>query len=199
MLAVITLSLLSLTSAPSVSAARVPNGGIQPQIVKDALGTTHLLYYSGDARNGDLFYIKSKDDGTSWSKPVRVNHEPGNAIAMGTIRGGQLAVADGRVHVVWNGSKGKPATGMHAEMAKRHGAQANEMPLLYTRSKPDGSFEAERNLLGRTKSLDGGASIAADGKGVYVVWHAFEGGATSEGDSPSLDHTLDQFRCYIRA
>ena len=179
-LAVLLLSPGSASS--SVDLRRVPNGGIQPQIVKDSVGTTHLLYYSGDARNGDLFYVKSKDDGTSWSKPIRVNHEPGNAIAMGTIRGGQLAVADGRVHVVWNGSKGKPATGMHAEMARRHGAEANEMPLLYTRSNPDGSFETERNLHGRTKSLDGGASIAADRKGVYVVWHASVGTATSEGD-----------------
>jgi hypothetical protein len=46
--------------------------------------------------------------------------------------------------------------------------------MLYARLKPDGSgFEPQRNLLGRTTTLDGGGAVAADRKGnVYVAWHA---------------------------
>ena len=39
---------------------RVPNGGIQPQAALDDKGTLHLVYYTGDARHGDLFYARSK-------------------------------------------------------------------------------------------------------------------------------------------
>ncbi len=182
MLTALLLSLLAFSPDPVVTVERVPDGGIQPQVIQDDSGISHLLSYSGDARNGDLMYSRSSD-GKAWSKAVRVNREPGNAIAMGTIRGGQIAVANGRVHVVWNGSKGKPAEGAHAAMAQKHGTTANEMPLLYTRSKPDGTFEPEKNLLGNTRSLDGGASVAADPRGgVFVVWHAAMGAAASEGD-----------------
>ena len=46
--------------------------------------------------------------------------------------------------------------------------------MFYTRMRIDGSgFEKERNLMTWTTALDGGGSVAADGKGnVYVVWHA---------------------------
>ena len=70
---------------------RVPNGGIQPQVAVDDIGTLHLVYYTGDAHHGDLFYARSNDGGASFSSPVRVN-EGGSAIAAGTIRGAQLAL-----------------------------------------------------------------------------------------------------------
>ncbi|MFO1452701.1 MAG: hypothetical protein U1F61_31330 [Opitutaceae bacterium] len=92
-----------------------------------------------------------------------MNRHPGSAIAVGTIRGAQLAVGrNGRVHVVWNGSS-------QAEPKPVAGA-----PLLYSRLNDSGTaFEPERNLMGRTAMLDGGASVAADRSGnVYVVWHA---------------------------
>ena len=90
---------------PNVSLVRVPNGGIQPQVVTDRDGTLHLLYYSGDPAGGNLYYVRSSDAGRSWSRAVRVNAEDGTAVAKGTIRGGQLAIGkNGRVHVAWNGS-----------------------------------------------------------------------------------------------
>ena len=78
---------------------RVPNGGIQPQVAVDDRGTVHLVYYTGGAQHGDLFYVRSRDGGASFSSPVRVN-EGGSAIAAGTIRGAQLALGKaGRVRV----------------------------------------------------------------------------------------------------
>ena len=46
--------------------------------------------------------------------------------------------------------------------------------MLYTRLREDGlGFEPQRNLMTRTRHLDGGGSVAADDSGnVYVVFHA---------------------------
>ena len=116
-----------------VRTIRVPNGGIQPQALTDRTGVIHLLYYSGDPAHGDLFYVKSADEGMTWTKPVRVNSEAGTAIALGTIRGGQIALGrNGRVYVAWNGSSESEADGpLNPESGKR-GA-----PMLCTRLNDD--------------------------------------------------------------
>jgi len=167
----------------AVALARVPHGGIQPEAVVDARGVLHMLYFSGEPRGGDLFYVRSTDDGATFSTPVRVNSQAGSAIATGTIRGGQLAVGRaGRVHVVWNGSDGAAPRGLVNPASGQPSA-----PLLYTRSTPDGTaFEPQRNLARRSYGIDGGGSIAADETGgVYVAWHALAaGGANGE------DHRL---------
>lgn len=67
---------------------RVPHKGIQPQVAVDGKGVVHLVYFHGEARNGDLFYVRSQDRGATFSRPLRVNSHPGSAIAVGNIRGG---------------------------------------------------------------------------------------------------------------
>ena len=91
-----------LAAQPSVSLIRVPNGGIQPQVeVRD--GVVHLVYFTGEPGHGDLYYVRSRDYGRTFSAPMRVN-SPHSAIAVGAIRGAQLAIGrNGRVHVAWNG------------------------------------------------------------------------------------------------
>jgi hypothetical protein len=146
--------------AGQVKRLRVPNGGIQPQVVVDNEGVLHLIYYQGDPRHGDIFYVRSRDEGASFSRPLRVNSVPGSAIAMGNIRGAHLAVGKGgRVHVAWNGSG-------------RRGLADEGM--FYTRLNDQGTaFEPQRNVITSAKGLDGGGSVAADSSGsVYVVWHA---------------------------
>lgn len=148
---------------------RVPQNGWQPQACVDAQGRTHLAWLSGDARAANVHYASRPAGSTQWSPPVRVNHTPGSAIAIGTIRGPKLALGrEGRVHLCWNGS----------DQAQPRPAQGGA-PLLYTRSDRDGrTFEPERNLLGTTRHLDGGAAVAADPEGrVFLIWHA----APSEG------------------
>jgi len=147
-------------AAARVTLERVPNRGIQPQIVTDAASTPHLLYFAGDGKAGDLFYTR-RDKG-AWTKPLRVNNSEGSAIAIGTIRGGQMAIGmKGRVHVAWNGSKPLPNS-------PHKGA-----PMYYARLNDDSTaFEPERDVMRFTGDLDGGGSVAADTKGlVYVVWH----------------------------
>jgi len=158
----------------SVTLMRVINDGLQPQVVRDEKGVTHLLYYQGDPAHCDLFYTYSTNDGTTWYRLIRVNAIKGDAIAMGNVRGGQLAVGrNGMVHVVWIGSKwvyGQPTDG--------------GLSVMYARLNPDGkSFEPERNLQGHTFNIDGGDSVAADPNGnVYVVWHATADQSAEEKD-----------------
>ncbi len=154
---------------PDVEVLRTPDGGIQPQAVVDPTGTIHLVYFKGDPSHGDLFYVHREPKSGGFSKPVRVNSEPEAAVAMGTIRGAQLAVGRaGRVHVAWNGSRPDFKT---------------ESPMLTTRLNPaTGRFEPQRNLMTRTRSLDGGGTVAADSEGrVYVAWHA-RGNDAPEGE-----------------
>ena len=142
---------------------RTPAGGLQPQAVLDGSGTVHLVYLHGDPKAADVFYARRAPGHTDFSEPIRVNSQPGSAVAIGTVRGAQLALGrNNRVHVAWNGSQ--PATDPGAKGT----------PMLYTRLDDSGKvFEPQRNLMTCTRNLDGGGSVAADRAGnVYVVWHA---------------------------
>ncbi|HLU46506.1 MAG TPA: hypothetical protein VK116_00430, partial [Planctomycetota bacterium] len=101
----IRLGFASEAEVPDVKVIRVPDGGIQPEVVRDDEGVVHMIYFSGDAKAGDVFYTRSKDDGASFRPPLRVNSQAKSVIAIGTVRGAQLAVGrDGRVHVAWMGA-----------------------------------------------------------------------------------------------
>jgi hypothetical protein len=150
-----------LAGKPSnVEVIQTPNGGIQPQAISDEQGTIHLIYFQGDPANGDLYYTR-REAGKAFSLPIRVNSQRGSAIAVGTIRAGQIALGrNGLVHVAWNGSGRalpKPPLG--------------GSPMLYARTTGEGqSFEPQRNLMTSTKDLDGGGTVAADQQGnVYVA------------------------------
>lgn len=144
-----------------INLVRTPDNGLQPQAVMDERGTLHLIYLSGDPAASDVFYVR-RAPGKEFTTPARVNSQPGSAIAVGTIRGAQIALGkNGRVHVAWNGSSKTALAGSH------------EAPMLYARMNGTGTgFEAQRNLMQISHALDGGGSVAADKLGnVYVVWH----------------------------
>ena len=148
------------SSAP-VKLVRTPDGGLQPQALVDGKGTLHLVYLKGDPKACDVYYARRAAGETNFSAPLRVNSEPGSAIAVGTIRGAQFALGrNGRVHVAWNGSGNKKS---------ERGA-----PMLYARlNDAANAFEPQRDLMTSTMYLDGGGSVAADSAGnVYVIWHA---------------------------
>jgi hypothetical protein len=164
----------------AVSIRRVPNGGMQPQIAIEPNGAIHMIYFLGDPKGGNLFYAQSAADGEAFSRPLRVNSQEGSVIALGTIRGGQIALGrNGRVHVAWNGSSSAlPPGTMNPESGKRGS------PMLYTRLNDQGNaFEPQRNLMTRTFGLDGGGTIAADTAGnVYVAWHG-KGSGAAKGEA----------------
>lgn len=165
---------LTASSAPAttshVTLIRTPDNGIQPRAEVDGKGVVHLVYYKGEPGGGDVFYVRRKPGQLDFSTPVKVNSHPGSAMAMGTIRGAQMALGrNDRVHVAWNG----PAPEKGGYMAA---------PMLYTRLNDAGTaFEPERNVITFAKGLDGGGSVAADNQGnVFVVWHAPQPGSTNE-------------------
>jgi hypothetical protein len=136
----------------------------------NARGALHLVTYRGDPLGGDLWYARSDDGGASFTVPLRVNHDDGDAVAIGNVRGAQLALGRQQgervvVHVAWMGAAG----------AKQRGP-GNQAPMLYARrdsARADAAFEPERNVIGAHPGLDGGGTLAADGAGrVYVAWHA---------------------------
>lgn len=144
-----------------VTIIRTPDGGIQAQAAVDELGIVHLAYLYGDPAAADIGYVRKEPGAEVFSKPIRVNSEPGSAIAVGTVRGARLALGrNGQVHVAWNGSsKAAPKT------------PPNTFPMLYSRLTQNG-FAPQRNLMQSTAGLDGGGAVAADASGnVYVLWH----------------------------
>jgi hypothetical protein len=149
---------------PQVKLLRTPQGGIQPQTAMDSRGVLHMIYFTGDASAGDIEYVRRAPGAKAFSKPIRVNSQPGSALAVGTVRGPQMAVgANGQVDVVWFGSSKATPKGPD-----------DSTPLLFSHLEASGkAFAAQRNLVRYAKGLDGGLSVAADRKGdVYVVWHA---------------------------
>src|SRR5258708_1027516 len=164
--------------AKRIRLLRAPEGGLQPQMAIDERGLLHLVYYTGDAHQGDLFYVRSSNFGANFSPALRVNSQPGSAVAAGTIRGAQIALGkNGRLHVAWNGSmQAEPKGPLNPDSGKLG------MPMLYSRLN-DAAFERQRNLMHHSFGLDGGGSIAADHIGnIYVAWHGIgELDASSSG------------------
>jgi hypothetical protein len=158
----LSLSALAAAAGP-VSIERLPAGALQPQAVQGDDGAIHLVWLTGEPGTADIVYQRRAANNQPPAAPVRVNSQPGSAIAIGTVRGARIALGKaGRVHVVWNGSSSDP-------QRPSQGAA-----LFYSRLDNTGKkFDPQRNLLGKTAFLDGGASVAADGAGrVFVCWHA---------------------------
>jgi hypothetical protein len=159
-----------------------------------------MIYLKGNPEHGDIFYVQSKDWGSTFSAPARVNSQPGSAVALGTIRGARLALGkDNRVYVAWNGSATAFPKGPLDPDTPRD-SPYNGLPLLFTRLNDAGTgFEPQRNLMTRTFGLDGGGSVAADRSGnVYVAWHARSSGDL-EGEAGRhvwLAHSQDDGRSF---
>ncbi len=170
--AVITASAASLAvaagrSGPARSVVRilrVPEGGIQPQVRLGHDGILRMIYFTGDPQAGDIEYVTRAPGAKEFSKPVRVNSQPGSAVAIGTVRGPQMALGrDGRIEVIWFGSQKALPRG-----------PGGSTPVLFSRSNRAGTaFEPQRNLMQFATDVNGGLSVAADRNGnVYAVWHA---------------------------
>jgi hypothetical protein len=163
-------------AAPKVVTLRTPHGGNAPQAATGADGVVHVVYFKATAgSNGDLFYVRSRDGGATFSEPLRVNSQPGVAVS---ARHARLALGrGGRPHVAWNGNGVAQPRGP-LNPAQPADSPYNGTPLLYTRLNDAGTaFEPQRNLMRHTYALDGGATVAADTEGnVYAIWHAMAEG-----------------------
>jgi hypothetical protein len=191
-LAIATVSLSAFAPAAepaAVETLRISGNGVQPQVVVDTAKNVHVIYLAGDPNAADIFYIHSADGGLSFSKPVRVNSQPHSAMAIGTVRGAQLALGkNGRLHVAWMGSN----------LAEPK-APGKATPMLYARLADNGlSFDPQRNVIQSHPGLDGGGSIAADEHGnVYIAWHApLEKGAGEQSRQVWLTQSQDDGQTF---
>ena len=151
------LSAMIFAETPVV-AIKTPNGGNQPRALIDEKGNIHLIYFQGDQNSGNLFYMTRQVGKEEYSKPIQVNSVSGS-VCGGIIRSGQMSLGkDGRVHVVWNGSKNVKSNMEHT--------------CLNDAGK---EFEPEKGLMQASMALDGSGAVASDDKGnVYVTWHGYK-------------------------
>ena len=176
LLLLVTVSLSSVHSpakVASVTFEKTPHGGIQPQAIVDASGTVHLLYYKGQPREGDLFYVSRTKGQKDFTAPLKVNSIANSACCIGSIFRARMAVGkEGVVHVLWNGSFGF----VKKQWEKKGKERTPEefVFLFYTRLAADRkSFLPQRNLNNKTYDLDGNGAITVDRNGaVNVFWHA---------------------------
>jgi hypothetical protein len=142
---------------------RCPNEGLQPQVTVDEKGVVHLVYLEGDVQAGDLAYVRSEDEGETWSEPLRVNSTPGSVDGSLRVRGARLSLArNGILHVAWIGTRGSAPD-----------VKTVSRPLHYTRLAKNGkAFEAQRNLAVEHPGLDAAPVIFSGRKKVFVFWHA---------------------------
>jgi hypothetical protein len=163
---VFALLMAGTTAVASVRVETVPEDGLQPEVAVGPDGIVHLVYLRGDSGSADVRYTWRRA-GQPWAEAQTVNSRPGSAVAIGSIRGAQVAVGKaGRVHIIWNGAAAAETAGSS---------------LWYSRGSLASGFEAQRDLLEGMVALDGGASVASDAKGgVVVVWHANERGEEPE-------------------
>jgi len=133
---------------PKISLLRTPHDGIQPQTVLDRDDVLHMIYFKGDTSGGDIEYVSRKPNAKDFSEPIRVNSEAGSAVAIGTVRGPQIAVGrNGRVYVNWFGSQASS------------GDPSNSMPVFFSRLNDSHTgFEPQHNLMQYAKGGDGGSS-----------------------------------------
>ncbi|MFT5108202.1 MAG: hypothetical protein ACI8XO_004864, partial [Verrucomicrobiales bacterium] len=149
--------------APRIAA--LPAGGSVPDAEVDENGVIHVAYLAG----GDILYIRSTDEGETFTKPIRVNTEAGFASG-GRFRGPDLAIGkNGKVHVIWYNAG--------YQQKRPH----DEWGVMYSRlEKKAMRFEKSRNLNMRPSD---NFSLAADSTGrVAVIWMAGEVYATLSDD-----------------
>jgi len=179
--ALVLLLLVPLARATSVKLVRAPESGIQPQAAADEKGVAHLIYLKGDPKAAELFYTRATD-GEKFGPAIPVNGSGKGVMAIGNIRGAQIAVGKNqRVHVTWMGG-------------------GNVM--YYTRLNDEGTaFEPARNLVTWAGKLDGGGTVAADRKGnVYVAWNGAppDNKANELGRAIFATRSTDEGKTFLR-
>jgi hypothetical protein len=93
---------------PQVTLLRTPHEGIQPQTVLGRDGVLHMIYFQGRCRDGRYRIRAPRGRREGLLSTDSRNSEPESAVAIGAVRGPQIAVGrNGRVYVIWFGSRAR--------------------------------------------------------------------------------------------
>ncbi len=144
--------------------ARVPEGGIQPR-VEAVEGATLVLYFKGDATQGDLYLTRSRDEARTFGPSLRLNAAP--VLTQEAGHSGALdAGPDGRAHVVWV-------------------AGGETRTLQYAREQAEGELGPVQDL-GAPARLTLSPAVAVDAEGTVRVFFVAEDTHAVEGETPGL-------------
>jgi hypothetical protein len=141
----------SINSRGLVNLIAAPAGSLVPDVVMDNNGILHMVY----AANQNAYYIRSTDNGATYTAPVQVNSSGTVEYNMGE-RGPKLSVgSDGVIHVAW----------------MDHWSVGVNVYARYSRSTDGGSTFENLKTVSATFGVDG-VTVAADGNDhVFVFWH----------------------------
>jgi hypothetical protein len=158
---------LNCFAAERVRVVSPPEQGEVPDAEIDRDGTIHIAYVVGE----NAYYASSRDNGETFSAPIRINSEAETVHPPHMYRGPDLALGSmGRVHVIW-----------YANAYQRKLPQ-DQWGVFYSRLDPEKRTFAPSRNLNHTPSDN--YSLAADAKGnVAVVWTADQMFVTSSHDN----------------
>ncbi len=146
---------------PDVRVLPLPEGALVPDVMMDGAGVLHMVYGLGD----DAWYVRSADNGRTFSLPVRVNTEGKVTLKMGE-RGPKLALGQGGM--LTNARVRVWAPSIHVVWADQWSPGVQVYPR-YSRSLDGGrTFEPPRALAALT-GIDG-LTLAADAEGTVVAF-----------------------------
>jgi len=141
----------NVSASGTVKIIQAPAGSLVPDVVMDNTGVLHMVY----VLNQNAYYMRSTDNGSTFTSPVKVNSGGSVEYNMGE-RGPKLAVGiDGVIHVVW----------------MDHWSSGISVYARYTRSLDGGNTFEPLRAVSATSGIDG-VTVAADGNNhVFVFWH----------------------------
>ncbi len=168
-IALFSLASLSIASVhgaegalPEVHIVPLPEGALVPDVMMDTRGILHLVYGLGD----DAWYVRSIDNGGTFTSPVKVNTVGKVTLTMGE-RGPKLALGKaGPAATKTRGRVEEPS--IHVVWADQWSPGVQVYPR-YSRSLDGGkTFEPPRALASLT-GIDG-LTVAADSNGTVVAF-----------------------------
>ena len=136
---------------PQVYVVPAPADSFVPDVVMDGKGVLHMVY----ARNKNAEYVRSEDNGATWTRPVVVNSEGTVEFRMGE-RGPKMTLGgDSTIHVVW-GDFWAPGVKTY---------------VRHARSRDLGKSFGPRATVSSMPGVDG-MTVTADSVGhVLAFWH----------------------------
>lgn len=149
------------SALPEVRVLPLPEAALVPDVMMDGAGVLHMVYGLGE----DAWYVRSADNGRTFSSPVKVNTEGKVTLTMGE-RGPKLAL--GQAGMLTNTRIRVWAPSIHVVWADQWSPGVQVYPR-YSRSLDGGrTFEPPRALAALT-GIDG-LTVAADGAGTVVAF-----------------------------
>ncbi len=139
---------------PAVKVIQLPDKAFVPDVVVGADGVVHVVYALGD----NAWYMRSADNGATFTRPVAVNSSGKVELRMGE-RGPKISLGkENAVHVVW---LDRWAPGVQTQT--RH-----------ARSVDGGKTFSPPTQVSSKSGMDG-VTMAADSAGnVIAFWHTFD-------------------------